>query len=36
VNASLAGGPQKDKQTNLADLKKVFGLDEDDSEDEIY
>lgn len=34
VNASLAGGQAKDKQTSLADIKKIFGLDEDDSEDE--
>ncbi len=34
VNASLSGGQQKDKQTSLADIKKIFGLDEDDSDDE--
>ena len=34
VNASLAGGASKDKQTSLADIKKIFGLDADDSEDE--
>lgn len=34
VNASLAGGAAKDKQTSLADIKKIFGLDADDSEDE--
>jgi DNA repair protein RAD5 len=34
VNASLAGGGQKDKGASLADIKKIFGLDEDDSEDE--
>jgi DNA repair protein RAD5 len=34
VNASLAGGATKDKQTSLADIKKIFGLDADDSEDE--
>lgn len=36
VNASLAGGQQKDKQTSLADIKKIFGLDDDDSEDEGF
>ncbi|WVQ80640.1 hypothetical protein IAT38_002745 [Cryptococcus sp. DSM 104549] len=36
VNASLAGGASKDKQTSLADIKKVFGIGEDDSEDEAY
>ncbi|ORY34105.1 SNF2 family N-terminal domain-domain-containing protein [Naematelia encephala] len=36
VNASLAGGAQRDKQASLADIKKIFGLDEDDSEDEVY
>ncbi|KAL7425072.1 DNA helicase rad5 [Cryptotrichosporon argae] len=36
VNASLAGGVQKDKQASLADIKKIFGLDDDDSEDEAY
>ena len=34
VNASLAGGASKDKQTSLADIKKIFGFDADDSEDE--
>lgn len=34
VNASLSGGAQKDKNTSMADIKKIFGLDEDDSEDE--
>ena len=37
VNASLAGGAQKDKQASLADIKKIFGIDnDDDSEDEVY
>lgn len=36
VNASLAGGAAKDKAASLADIKKIFGLDEDDSEDEVY
>ncbi|WVR07134.1 hypothetical protein IAU60_004175 [Kwoniella sp. DSM 27419] len=36
VNASLAGGASKDKAASLADIKKIFGLDEDDSEDEAY
>ncbi|CAD6588890.1 MAG: DNA helicase rad5 [Tremellales sp. Tagirdzhanova-0007] len=36
VNASLSGGAQKDKQASLADIKKIFGLDQDDSEDEVY
>ncbi|WWD17390.1 hypothetical protein CI109_101831 [Kwoniella shandongensis] len=36
VNASLAGGASKDKQASLADIKKIFGLGEDDSEDEVY
>ncbi|OCF36767.1 DNA repair protein RAD5 [Kwoniella heveanensis BCC8398] len=36
VNASLAGGASKDKAASLADIKKIFGLDEDDSEDEVY
>ncbi|WVQ99319.1 hypothetical protein IAU59_006451 [Kwoniella sp. CBS 9459] len=36
VNASLAGGASKDKTASLADIKKIFGLDEDDSEDEVY
>ncbi|EIW70729.1 hypothetical protein TREMEDRAFT_43337 [Tremella mesenterica DSM 1558] len=36
VNASLAGGAQKDKQTSLADIKKIFGLDEDNSDDEVF
>lgn len=34
VNASLSGGAQKDKAASLADIKKIFGLDDDDSEDE--
>lgn len=34
VNASLAGGASKDKQTSLADIKKIFGFDADDSDDE--
>ncbi|WWC70296.1 uncharacterized protein I206_104246 [Kwoniella pini CBS 10737] len=36
VNASLSGGGSKDKGASLADIKKIFGLDEDDSEDEVY
>jgi DNA repair protein RAD5 len=36
VNASLSGGAQRDKSASLADIKKIFGLDEDDSEDEVY
>ena len=36
VNASLAGGAQRDKAASLADIKKIFGLDEEDSEDEVY
>ncbi|WWC89419.1 uncharacterized protein L201_004343 [Kwoniella dendrophila CBS 6074] len=36
VNASLAGGAAKDKGASLADFKKIFGLDEDDSDDEVY
>lgn len=36
VNASLSGGAQKDKSASLADIKKIFGLDEEDSEDEVY
>lgn len=36
MNASLSGGAQKDKQATLADIKKIFGLDEDDSEDEEF
>nr|XP_019046210.1 DNA repair protein RAD5 [Kwoniella bestiolae CBS 10118]OCF25140.1 DNA repair protein RAD5 [Kwoniella bestiolae CBS 10118] len=36
VNASLSGGASKDKGASLADIKKIFGLDEDDSEDEVY
>ena len=36
VNASLSGGAQRDKAASLADIKKIFGLDEDDSEDEVY
>lgn len=34
VNASLSGGGQKDKGASLADLKKIFNIDEEDSEDE--
>ena len=34
VNASLAGGAQRDKAASLADIKKIFGLDDDDSEDD--
>ncbi|OCF60506.1 DNA repair protein RAD5 [Kwoniella mangroviensis CBS 10435] len=36
VNASLSGGASKDKGASLADIKKIFGLDDDDSEDEVY
>ncbi|ORX36723.1 SNF2 family N-terminal domain-domain-containing protein [Kockovaella imperatae] len=36
VNASLSGGAQRDKSATLADIKKIFGLDEEDSEDEVY
>ncbi|WRT66270.1 uncharacterized protein IL334_003223 [Kwoniella shivajii] len=36
VNASLSGGASKEKGASLADIKKIFGLDEDDSEDEVY
>lgn len=35
VNASLSGGG-KDKGQTLADIKKIFGLDEADSEDDTY
>ncbi|KAL1413610.1 DNA helicase rad5 [Vanrija albida] len=35
INASLAGAG-KDKRVGLADIKKIFGLDEEDSEDEVY
>lgn len=35
IKASLGNG-QKDKQTTLADIKKIFGLDGEDSEDETY
>lgn len=36
VNASLSGGA-KDKGQTLADIKKIFGLDDaDDDEDEVY
>lgn len=35
VNASLSGGG-KDKGQTLADIKKIFGLDDADSEDEEY
>ncbi|KAK4685546.1 DNA repair protein RAD5, partial [Tremellales sp. Uapishka_1] len=36
VNASLSGGGQRDKNAAMADIKKIFGLDEEDSEDEAY
>lgn len=35
INASLSGAG-KDKRVALADIKKIFGLDEEDSEDEVY
>lgn len=35
VNASLSGGG-KDKGQTLADIKKIFGLDDADSQDEVY
>ena len=35
VNASLSGGG-KDKGQTLADIKKIFGFDDADSEDEVY
>jgi DNA repair protein RAD5 len=35
INASLSNG-QKDKRATLTDIKKIFGLDEADSEDETY
>lgn len=34
INASLGGGAQKDKGASLADMRKIFGLDEDDEEEE--
>ncbi|KIR25722.1 DNA repair protein RAD5 [Cryptococcus deuterogattii LA55] len=35
VNASLSKGA-KTKETTLADIKKIFGMDEEDSEEEVY
>lgn len=35
VNASLSKGA-KTKETTLADIKKIFGVDEEDSEEEVY
>jgi DNA repair protein RAD5 len=36
VNASLSGGAQRDKNASLVDIKKIFGLGGDDSEDEAF
>lgn len=35
INASLSKSA-KTKETTLADIKKIFGMDEEDSEEEVY